>query len=151
MLRVVTDPQPEPDGPGEEPGDEQGFLDLLGSVRNLAWIVGPAAPRSVVQDAAEVRLAVAPGAEVSLGLRLENRQQTAAPVVPLLSAFRSADGRVWTPGAAGRLVVVPPGQASAVTLEFGTPAPADPGVYEGSVQLLGADGGGVRVVVEVAP
>ena len=149
MLRVVTDPQPEPDEHREETTGEEGLLDLLGSVRSLAWIVGPAAPRTVVHDTAEVHVAAPPGAAVSLGLRLENRQQTTAPVMALPSPMQSADGNVWMPAAEARVILVPGRRTLADTVELG-PAPADAGIYEGCVLLLGVDGGIVRVIVEVA-
>jgi hypothetical protein len=151
VLRVITDP--EPDSPPEqqpEAGDAA-LEELVSSVRSLAWIVGPAAPRTVAgSDARELRVEVDPGGSAELSLMLENRQAAAAPVVAVVSPFRTADGVVWAPRSETETVVLAPHEVRRVAVTVRSDSRPAPGVYEGSLRLLGADGGVVRVVADVS-
>jgi hypothetical protein len=145
VLRVITDPEPDP-APSEV-GDPA-LEELAGSVGSLAWILGPAAPRTVWRSAEpELRIAVAAGATPELALVVENAQAAASPILLLLSPLRSADGAVWEPGSRPRVELLAAHETRRIVVPL-EPQPA-PGNYEGSLRLLGADGPALRVVAEV--
>jgi hypothetical protein len=149
VLRVITDPEPDP--PSEQPETGDGALgDLVSSVRSLAWIVGPAAPRTVASsEASELRVDVDPGGSAELSLVLENRQAAAAPLVPVVSPFRAAGGAVWAPRCETQTVVLAPHKVRPIALVLRSDSRPGPGVYEASLRLLGTDGGVLRLVAEV--
>jgi hypothetical protein len=150
VLRVITDPEPDPPAQQHAATGEGGLDDLVSSVRSLAWIVGPAAPRTVARaEAWELRVDVDSSGSAQLSFFLENRQAAAAPVVAELSPFRSADGAVWTPRSVRETVVVAPHEVRHVALSLRSDSRPAPGVYEASLHLLGAEAGVVRVVAEV--
>jgi hypothetical protein len=151
VLRVITDPEPD-SGPPWQPDEGQGALDdLVSSVRSLAWIVGPAAPRTVARiDQPGLRFHLPASRSVDLSLVVENQQAAAAPITAVLSPFNRLDGAVWTPHADMQTVVLGPREVRRVVLRLHSDSPPAPGVYEGSLQLLGAEGAVFRIVAEVA-
>jgi hypothetical protein len=150
VLRVITDPEPDlpPPQPTEAGAGE--LDDLVSSVRGLAWIVGPAAPRTVVRtDAPDLRVEVDARGSAEVSFVLENRQAAAAPIAAALSLFRAMDGTVWAPSPRWQTLVLAPHEARRVALGLRSESRPAPGVYEASLRLVGADDGVLRVVAEV--
>lgn len=151
MVRVIPDPEPETGGPDRTDVPDPTLDDLIGSVRSLAWVLGPVAPRTVVAgEEREVRFPVSPDGSAELVLLVENRQAAAAPFVPALSPLRAADGTVWTPRLPARTVVLEPGEARRLTLALASQTPPAPGEYRGTLRLLGVEGGALAVLAEVS-
>src|SRR5919202_2632071 len=101
MLRVILDPEPQRRPPAQV---EPALDDLVSSVLSLAWIVGPAAPRTVARvDPSPLRVRASPDS-VEIALVLENRQAAAAPVALALSPLRAPTGEVWAPRSDPRTV-----------------------------------------------
>jgi hypothetical protein len=150
VLRVITDPEPDLPPPQETEAVAGELDDLIGSVRSLAWIVGPAAPRTVARsDASELRVEVDASGSAEISLVLENRQAAAAPVALAVSPFRTSDGTVWAPDSQWETLVLAPDEVRPVALRLRSQSRPAPGVYEASLRLLGADDGVLRVVAQV--
>ncbi|MBD0317126.1 MAG: hypothetical protein ICV71_01285 [Thermoleophilia bacterium] len=151
MVRVIPDPEPDT-GPHErEELADPSLDDLLGSVRSLAWVIGPAAPRTVAAgERREIRLEVSRDGSAELGFLVENRQVVATPFVTALSLLRAPDGTVWAPRVPARTVVLEPGELRRITFAVASDLPPAPGRYRGTMRLLGVDGAALPVLAEVS-
>lgn len=151
MVRVIPDPEPDVGRHEREELSHPSLDDLLGSVRSLAWVLGPAAPPIAAGgERPAIRLDVSPNGSAELVLVVENRQAAAAPFVLALTPLRAADGTVWAPRFPVRTVVLEPGEVRRLTLAVSSDSPPAPGQYRGTVLLLGVEGAALPVLAEVA-
>ena len=145
-LRVVTDPD---DGTPAAGGPTTAALGVLGP----AWLVGPAAPVTVLAGkAGGIEVAVRAGGRGETRFVVVNHQAAACLLRPMLSPLTRPGGGLWSPTARilPRPLLVMPGEEVEVTLGIEIPPGVPAGSHRGKLVLLGARDAEVPVAVEVA-
>lgn len=143
-LRLVT-------GSGG-PGGDRPARSAAGGVLGPAWLIGPAAPVTVLGDPTVVLgMRVAAGRRGEARFVVENHQATAALIRPMLSPLTGRGGSRWSPASevVPDPVLVMPGEQVEATLWVDVPAATSAGTYTGTLVVVGTTGRTAVTVVVV--
>jgi hypothetical protein len=150
-LRVVTPAGVWP----EQPRHQGSRVTSTPAIWGPAWVVGPAAPGTVL-DAGRLPVLsadAAPGDTTELSLVFENHQRVLSVLRPMVSGFIGSSGGVWSPEAtmSPSLLLLRPGDRVETRLRLQVPAELEPDRYQGELVLVGVGGGPVEITLTVTP
>ncbi|HEX2405323.1 MAG TPA: hypothetical protein VHM29_11530 [Acidimicrobiia bacterium] len=150
-LRVVTAAGVWP----EQPRHQGSRATSAPAIWGPAWVVGPAAPGTVLDPRRLPVLAAdaAPGDLAEISLVFENHQRVLSLLRPMVSGFSGSSGGMWSPEAAllPPLLLLRPGDRVETLLRLQIPAELDPDRYRGELVLVGVGGGPVEITLTVTP